>query len=869
MSERSRRSRRTKAWRSGIKQVRKGARNMLDILRHGRIGAPYHASYDVMQRGENHTLRRYIAGSPETATRQGEPVLLVPPLMVTSEVYDISPELSAVTFLEEHDLDVWVVDFGAPERMEGGMERDLDDHILAVADSIAFIREQTGKDVHMLGYSQGGLFAYQAAAYVRSEGLASIVTFGSPVDMRRSFPIPIRDDLAGRILNAAGSALSGPLESIEGLPGALTSRGFKLLSAGKEVKQIIGFLGVLHDRDALEQREPKRKFLNGEGFVAWPGPAFRQFMDEVITHNRLARGGLVIAGRPVSLADIHCPILYFVGSRDNLARPPAVRSLRNWATSARLFEREIQAGHFGLVVGSKAMNVVWPTVIDWIEWVHEGAPDDFVPSIEDEAPPERESNIGPLYELAAELVDEVWERLGEASVDMADLIDTIRWQIPRLAQILEISPETRISLSRLLREQAEAIGEKPFLLWRGRAFTYEQANDEVDRIALAMLDAGIRPGDEVGVLIQDSPALLTVSVALNRLGAVCVLYDPSRGKARLAKMILAHAADRVIADAAGRALLDEVSLEVDVERQEVLVVESLEPDASVSSDFTSEEGFAFDVGLARQVGMILFTDDERVLPVKITNRRWSVAALGAAAGARLTSSDTVHCPIACSSAAGMLVACGGALAGGARLALSTPVSAAGLLEEVRRYGASVLFYDRGLLALMLEALGAEGEGATRLPLRALVGMGVREEEWFAIKHHLPHVDILEFFAQPEGPVCLATLTQDAPGSMGRVLPGIEGVEVVAFDAEEGIVSRDARGWARSAGPDEVGLLIGRIEEDHPLFHYDGYTSVEETSSRRLDGVFTAGDLYFDTGVLVRRDGAGSFWYEGRRGEQRS
>jgi citronellyl-CoA synthetase len=105
--------------------------------------------------------------------------------------------------------------------------------------------------------------------------------------------------------------------------------------------------------------------------------------------------------------------------------------------------------------------------------------------------------------------------------------------------------------------------------------------------------------------------------------------------------------------------------------------------------------------------------------------------------------------------------------------------------------------------------------------------------------------------------------------MGRVLPGIEGVEVVAFDAEEGIVSRDARGWARSAGPDEVGLLIGRIEEDHPLFHYDGYASVEETSSRRLDGVFTAGDLYFDTGVLVRRDGAGSFWYEGRRGEQRS
>lgn len=862
MSENRRRSKRSRAWRGGLKQVRRGARNMLDIMRHGRIGAPYHAPYEIMWRGKNHALRRYadhgqVGDSTSDASSTRAPVLLVPPLMVTSEVYDISPELSAVTFLEEHDLDVWVVDFGAPEVIEGGMERDLDDHVLAVADSIARIREETGQAVHLLGYSQGGLFAYQAAAYVRSEGLASIVTFGSPVDMARSFPIPIRDDLAGRILNVAGNALSGPLESIEGLPGALTSRGFKLLSAGKELKQIVGFLGVLHDRDALEQREPKRKFLGGEGFVAWPGPAFRQFMDEVITHNRLARGGLVIAGRPVSLADIHCPILYFIGTRDNLARPPAVRALRNWATSASLHEREIQAGHFGLVVGSKAMNVVWPNVIDWIEWVGEGAAGEFSPSIEDEMPPEREGNIGPLYELAAELVDGVWERLGEASVDMADLIDTIRWQIPRIAQILEITSETRISVSRLLREQADAIGDKTFLLWKGRAFTYEQANAEVDRIAFALLSAGVRPGDHVGVLIEDSPALLTVSVALNRLGAVVVLYDPAVAPERFEQMLANYSADKMIVDDRGEHLLDVLT----GSPSERIALASLEHDAG--DGVPLEESFELDASEANRLGMILFTDDEQALAVRITNRRWMVAALGAAAGARLTSSDTVHCPIACSSASGMLVACGGALAGGSRLALSTPRSASGLLEEVRRYGASVLFYDRGLLRVLLEAFVEDEEDGAKLPLRAMVGMGVREEEWFAIKHHIPHIEILEYFAQPEGPVILATLTQDAPGSMGRALPGMDGVEVVAFDRERGTIVRDDQGRARGADPDEVGLLIGRIEDEHPLFHFDGYMDKAQTAARRLEGVFTANDAYFDTGVLVRRDGAGSFWYEAR------
>ena len=77
----------------------------------------------------------------------------------------------------------------------------------------------------------------------------------------------------------------------------------------------------LHDRQALEKREAKRLFLGGEGFVAWPGPAFRKFVDEVIVGNRMASGGFVIDGHTVTLADLTCPILYFVGSRDEMGRP--------------------------------------------------------------------------------------------------------------------------------------------------------------------------------------------------------------------------------------------------------------------------------------------------------------------------------------------------------------------------------------------------------------------------------------------------------------------------------------------------------------------------------------------------------------------
>ncbi len=287
--------------------------------------------------------------------------------MVTAEVYDVAPDLSAVTALAAGGVDPWVVDFGAPEREEGGMRRTLDDHVRAVAEAVGRVREATGRDVHLAGYSQGGMFAYQAAAYPRSEGVASIVTFGSPVDIHRNLP-NVGSQVAGRIIQAARPLVEPTLERIEGLPGILTSTAFKLVSVRKEAEQLLDFVGKLHDRQALVKREARRRFLGGEGFVAWPGPALRTFVEDFIVHNRMMSGGFVVDGRTVTLADVRSPVLYFVGTRDEIARPRAVRAITRAAPSATAFEVALPAGHFGLVVGGTANRSTWPTVLEWIRW---------------------------------------------------------------------------------------------------------------------------------------------------------------------------------------------------------------------------------------------------------------------------------------------------------------------------------------------------------------------------------------------------------------------------------------------------------------------------------------------------------------------
>src|ERR1043165_7399989 len=198
------------------------------------------------------------------------------------------------------------------------------------------------------------MFCYQAAAFRRSAGVASLVTMGSPVDLHRT--LQVGEDATERLVAGLRAALAWPLARIEGLPGLFTSTGFKLLSPKKEVQSLLDFVRNLHDRQALEKREARRVCLGGEGFVAWPGPAFRKFVDELIVGNRMASGGFVIDGHTVTLADIPCPILYMVGSRDEMGRPAAVRRTRRACPRVRvMYELPVTAGHFGLVVGSTAL----------------------------------------------------------------------------------------------------------------------------------------------------------------------------------------------------------------------------------------------------------------------------------------------------------------------------------------------------------------------------------------------------------------------------------------------------------------------------------------------------------------------------------
>jgi len=854
-----------------MKRLALAAENALEIMRAGRLGDRYGFPYQVEHETRVFKLRHYEATNKDEGPGAAAPLLLIPPLMVAANVYDIDAEVSAVAHLARAGVDTWMVDYGAPELTEGGMDRTLDDHVLAISQAVELVRHATGSDVHVAGYSQGGMFAYQAAGLRRSAGLGSVITFGAPVDIHRNLP-KVRDSFAGSLVNMLRPMLALPLDRAKGMPATLSSTGFKLFSARKEVQQFFGFLGKLHDRQALEKREAKRLFLAGEGFVAWPGPALRKFVDEVIVRNRMASGGFVIDGRPVTLADITCPILCCVGLRDDMARPPSVRGIHKAAPNADVYELGVKAGHFGLVVGGTAQRVTWPTVVDWLTWRAELGPrpqglidsepvvralpehdEDFDAAFDDD-----DFDVELFMDVAAKTVGAAWTRLGDATQNLTDSIDGLRWQVPRLARLRRMNMGSRISLGDALDRQARRIPNRTFFIWKGRAFSYFDANTRVNNIVKGLVDCGVRKGHRVGVVMHVRPSYLSLVAALSRVGAVAVLLGPKLDVGSARRCLDAAALQHLVVDPdsvdrcrdlwSGQLLVLGGGPTRSIEGDGVIDMEAIEPDA-----VTLPRGFQKNPGRADDLSMLVISPDGSgdFRTARITNRRWAFSAYGAAASCTLTPKDTVYCCLPLHHMTGTLVSAGGALVGGARLAIAPRFDPAEFWTDVRRYGATVVFYAGDMCRALVDEPHQTGDRSH--PVRLFAGSGMRKDVWRRLVSRFGPLGVLEFYASTEGSSVLANASGTKVGAIGRPLPGSSELAVVGFDHAAGGIARNGRNRATRCHVNEPGLLISRVDPEHPLHLSD------KQAGRMAADVFVSGDQWYMTGVIVSRDSDGDYW----------
>jgi putative long chain acyl-CoA synthase len=838
------------------------ARTGVEVLRFGGLQTGSRPSpFQIMERCEMYRLRRYFPEGANDPSRP--PVVLVPPMMMSANVFDVTRDQGAVGVLHDLGVDPWVVDFGSPDRETGGLERTLSDHVVALSRVIDSVHAHTGREVHLAGYSQGGMFCYQTAAYRRSEGLASVITFGAAVDSLSGLPFGIPAALAGRGAQLIADHVFNRLS----VSGWMARTGFQLLDPIKTVRARWDFLRQLHDREALLPREQQRRFLEVEGWVAWSGPAVAELLRQFVVHNRMMAGGAVIDGTLITLAEITCPVLAFVGQIDDIGQPASVRGIRRAAPRAEVSEVLLRAGHFGLVVGSTAATHTWPTVGNWVLWrdgqgprpegVHAMEADD--PSVGIDGDVGLSSRIGHSAGALAELGIGVSLGLADAAVGAArsgrEIAGEAVRTLPRLARLGRLQPHTRVSLGGLMAEQANRAPEEECFLFEDRVHTNAAVDCRIDEVVGGLIAVGIRQGAHIGVLMDTSPSAVTAIAALSRLGAVAVLLPPDDDLA--AAVRLCEVADMItdprhLAAAAAtgaRVLILGHGRTADLGRTESdRVVELDRLDLSAQR---LPQWYRPNPGRASDLAFVFFsTTGGRRVVKEVTNHRWALSAYGTATAAALGRRDTIYCLTPLHHPSGLMVGLGGAVAGGSRIALTRGVDPTRFADEVHRYGVTAVSYTWAMLLELVEATSPEL--AEHHPIRLFIGAGMPTGLWQKVIDRFAPARVLEFYASTQGDAVLANVAGTKIGAKGRPLPGSTEIRLGGYDAATGRFIEDDHGFVRPCAVDEVGVLLAKPRSGH------------DAARVSMRGVFAEGDTWITTDHLFRRDSDGDYWFVDNR-----
>ena len=300
--------------------------------------------------------------------QQPVPLVLVPPLGVTTETFDLMPQRSLVRYMAARGFRTYLIDWGRPTREHAGL--GLYDYAGTMfGTALAKIRKHAGvQDVSLMGWCMGGLLCLLHQGLEQDPQIRNIVTVASPIDLR-----------GGGIVAGAAQALNGPAQLIRKYtdfrldmlnparlhaPPWLTTLGFKLTDPVGSITTYWDLLTRLWDREFVESHSTTADYLNH--MLLYPGGVIRDMTVKVAVDNELAAGRIEIGGRTARLDRIKTPLLVFAGETDNLVPPPIARRIIDVVASADKEFHVAPGGHMGVILGSKAQRAVWVQSADWL-----------------------------------------------------------------------------------------------------------------------------------------------------------------------------------------------------------------------------------------------------------------------------------------------------------------------------------------------------------------------------------------------------------------------------------------------------------------------------------------------------------------------
>ncbi|MGV0793401.1 long-chain-acyl-CoA synthetase FadD6 [Mycolicibacterium sp. XJ1819] len=414
-------------------------------------------------------------------------------------------------------------------------------------------------------------------------------------------------------------------------------------------------------------------------------------------------------------------------------------------------------------------------------------------------------------------------------------------------------PSAKTSIGKVFQDRAARYGDRVFIKFDDQQVTYRQANETANRFAAALAARGVGHGDVVGIMLRNSPNAVLLMLAVVKCGAIAGMLNYHQRGDVLAHSIGLLDAKTVVTETD----LVEAVTDSGADTEGLMTVEELE---RVAATAPTQDPAATAAVLAKDKAFYIFTSGTTGMPKAsvMTHYRWLRALAGfGGLGLRLRSDDTLYSCLPLYHNNALTVAVGSTVNAGATLALGKSFSASKFWDDVIRYQATAFIYIGEICGYLLNQPPKATDRQHKV--RVIIGNGLRPAIWDEFTERFGIERVCEFYAASEGNTAFVNaLNIDKTTGMCPTP-----VAFVEYDPDTGDPVRDENGRVRKVKKGEPGLLLSKVSSFQP---FDGYTDPKASEKKLVRNAFRDGDVWFNTGDLMRSQGLGHAAFVDRLGD---
>ena len=418
--------------------------------------------------------------------------------------------------------------------------------------------------------------------------------------------------------------------------------------------------------------------------------------------------------------------------------------------------------------------------------------------------------------------------------------------------------ENKISWGTILERNARDYPNNKAILFEDVVLTYKEFNDSVNRYTNYFISLGLKKGDVVEILMTNRTELLILFSAIAKIGAISSMINTELRKKTLAYcMNLTPGKFIVIGEECYNAFNDIKSdLKLTVDQKPFFVPDSGDmavPDGSddltkLVKDFSVDNpSTTVNVKTLDPIAYI-FTSGTTGLPKAAIVPHYRMLGGGVSFGvlaAEFTTDDIIYICLPFFHATALCTGWSAAMLTGGAVAVGRKFSVTRFWDEIRKYDATAFSYIGEICRYLMNQPSNLDD--SKNTVKTVIGNGLLPEIWIGFKKRFNIPKIVEFYGSSEGNVAFSNLLNFdcTAGTTSGVYA------IVEYDIENDRPIRNENGRMKRVGIGETGLLITKSQKPYIFI---GYTDKKETEAKLFHNVLKEGDVWFNTGDLVRDQG---------------